>query len=335
MRGLGLTVVLVIGAALLAIRFDRTSAKCDEPPDKPAQSKAASASQKGESEASAKTSGDEAAIRANVAEFVRAYNAKDAKATAGLFDPHGQVLTEEGETVEGRSAIEAAFAESFADSPDATIEVIVDSIRFIGADLAIEVGSTRETAAPGQTPEYGRYTVLHVKRDGKWSMAMARDTEGEPPTSHERLRPLAWLVGEWIDDGGSTVVHTSCRWSDDKNFLLQEFKVQLAGKDAMRVSQRIGWDPLAKRIRSWVFDTEGGFGEGVWASDGRTWIIKSTGVRPDGTPASSTSIIVPAGKDGYVWRVSDRVAGDEFLTPLEVRIVRKPPTPTSTAKQSK
>jgi hypothetical protein len=137
--------------------------------------------------------------------------------------------------------------------------------------------------------------------------------------------PLAWLVGEWIDDSGSSVVRTSCRWSDDENFLLQDIKLQIAGREAMQVTQRIGWDPLSKRIRSWVFDTEGGFGEGVWARDGDSWVIKSTGVRPDGVPASATSVITPSGKDGYVWRVRDRVIGDETQPPLEARVVRTPP----------
>jgi hypothetical protein len=99
---------------------------------------------------------------------------------------------------------------------------------------------------------------------------------------------LEWLLGEWVDDGGSTVVHTVCRWSDDGNFLLQEMNLQVAGRDAMQVTQRIGWDPLSKRIRSWVFDTEGGFGEGVWARLGDSWVIKSTGVKPDGEAASAT-----------------------------------------------
>ena len=36
---------------------------------------------------------------------------------------------------------------------------------------------------------------------------------------------------------------------------------------------------------------------------------------------------MPAGTDGYVWRVHDRVIGDEVEPPLEVKVVRKPPAP--------
>jgi hypothetical protein len=194
--------------------------------------------------------------------------------------------------------------------------------------LAIEDGTTKETAAPGETPDYDRYTVLHVKRDGKWLMALARSEEGgTPPSNNERLRPLAWLVGDWVDDDGNIKVSSTCRWSDDGNWLLQDYHVQVSGQEAMQTSQRIGWDPQAKRIRSWVFDSEGGFGEGSWTFDGDIWLIKATGVRPDGTTASSTNVLVPDGKDSYIWRSRDRIIGDERSAPIEVKVVRKPPQP--------
>jgi uncharacterized protein (TIGR02246 family) len=272
-------------------------------------------------------SADEAAIRANIERFVKAYNAGDAKAVAALFTPDGQIEDKDGDITEGRKAIEETFADLFDDMPEKKLEVAVESIRFIGSDLAVEVGSTKETPSPSEPPEYDRYTVLHVKRDGKWQMALARDEEGPVPTAHERLLPLGWLVGDWVDDGGSAVANSSCRWSEDGNYLLQEFKLKINGRNAMNVSQRIGWDPVAKRVHSWVFDSEGGYGESEWTRDGDNWIIKATGVRPDGTTASATNVLLPDGTDGYVWRSTDRIIGNETDDPQEVKVVRKPPQP--------
>lgn len=272
-------------------------------------------------------SADEAAIRANVEAFVRAYNAGDAKALAALFTPDAIIVDKEDNTVEGREAIQKNFADLFAESPKKRLEVAVDQIRFLGPDLAVEVGRTQETPAPGESPEYDRYTVLHVKRDGKWLMSLARDAEGDLPSSHERLQPLAWLIGDWVDDGGKVVVASTCRWSEGQAYLLQEFKVQVEGKETMQVSQRIGWDPLTNHIRSWVFDSEGGYGESVWTRNGDAWLIKATGVRADGTTGSATNLLVPTGKDGYVWRSTDRIVGDEVEQPIEVKIVRKAPQP--------
>src|SRR5262249_40065929 len=223
----------------------------------------------------------------------------DSKALAALFTPDGQIEDKDGNVNEGREAIAQTFAELFSETPQKRIEVTIESIRFIGSELAVEKGSTKETVAPSEVPEYDAYTVVHVKRNGKWQMALARDEEGPPPTGHERLQPLAWLVGDWVDDGGNVVVRSSWRLSEDRNFLLQEFNIQIGGRNSMRVSQRIGWDPLAKRIRSWVFDSDGGYGESAWTRTGDTWLIKATGVRPDGRTASATNVLVPAGKDSY------------------------------------
>src|SRR5262249_46434755 len=193
----------------------------------------------------------------------------------------------------------------------------------------------KTTPEPGETPENGRYTVLHVKRDGKWQMALARDTDGDQPSSHDRLQPLAWLIGDWIDEGEDSVVLTSCRWSADKNFILQDIKLRVAGRDAMEVSQRIGWDPVTKRIRSWVFDSEGGFGAGVWARTSEGWMIRTTGARAAGSPAAAGNLVVATGKDSYGWRSTDRVAGDTVMPPLEVTVVGKPPPPAGAEEKKK
>lgn len=316
---LGLMVGLSV-IVLCALQGQSQPAKEPAQVDPPKQKEAAA-------KPAADRSADESAIRANVAQFVKAYNAGNAKAIAALFTADGQIEDKEGNLSEGRDAIAETFTDVFKTTPGKQLEVFVESIRFIGADLAVETGTTKETTGPTEAPEYDRYTVLHVKRDGKWLMALARDEEGPVSSNHERLLPIAWLVGDWVDDGGSTVVVSSCRWSKDGNFLLQEFKIKVHGQETMDISQRIGWDPLTKRIRSWVFDSDGGYGESSWARDGNGWLIKATAVRPDGTTASATNRLVPTGHDSYVWRSLDRVVGHEVQAPIEIKVVRKPPQP--------
>src|SRR6516164_5198002 len=323
MRRILLSIAVIVGLSAGVAHYVRSQSQ----PTKQAPPASRSGPDEAKARPGADRSADETAIRANIAQFVKAYNAGDSKAVAALFTPDGQTIDKEGNTAEGREAITQTFAELFAAMPKRQLEVFVDSIRFIGGDLAWEVGRTKETPAPGEPPEYDRYTVLHVKRDGKWQMAMARDEEGPVATGHEQLQPLAWLVGDWVDDAGSSVVLSSCRWSDDRNFLLQEFKLELNGRNAMNVSQRIGWDPLVKQIRSWVFDSEGGFGQSLWTREGNDWIIKATGVRPDGTTASATNLLVRTGTDGYVWRSMDRIVADERQPAMQVKVVRKPPQP--------
>ena len=270
----------------------------------------------------------EAVIRASVAQFVKAYNAHDAKGISELFLAEAQIVGEDDNTIQGRAEIESLFADVFEETPKAKIEVAIESIRFIGTALAVETGSTTTTSAPGETPERGRYSVLHVLRDGKWSMGLVRDMPAQP-THREHLQALAWLVGDWIDESREGVVKTSCRWADNESFLLQEITVRQAGHDTMKISQRIGWDPLAKRFKAWVFDTEGGYGESAWTPTETGWLIKATGVHSDGSTSSATNHIEPTGLDRYVFRSVDRVVGNEILPSVEVHVVRQPPPPKS------
>ena len=280
-------------------------------------------------EKKSKNGGDEVqevAIRHSVEKFVNAYNAHDAKAIAKLFLPEAQVVDEDENTIQGQAEIESLFAGIFEEAPESKIEVTIESIKFIGTALALESGSSTTTATNGTSAERGRYSVLHVLRDGKWLMGLVRDQPAEP-TNKDHLQVLTWMVGDWIDESREGVVKTSCRWADNENFLLQEITVHQSGQEAMKISQRIGWDPLAKRIKAWVFDTEGGYGESYWTPTESGWIIKATSVQSDGTTASATNLIEPTGMDRYVFRSIDRVMANEVLPPVEVSVVRQPPKP--------
>jgi uncharacterized protein (TIGR02246 family) len=202
-------------------------------------------------------SADEAAIQANIDQFAKAFNTGDAKAIAGLFSPGGQVESKDGLIAQGREEIAKVFEQMFKEDGKIKIEVSVEAIRFIDTDLAVETGTTKTTSPLEDTPDYDRYTCVHVKRDGKWQMSLARDEEGAEPTAQERLQSLAWLVGDWIDESPEATVMTSCKWSEDKHFLMQDIQVKTGGKPVMMIQQRIGWDPLQKCIHSWVFDSVG------------------------------------------------------------------------------
>jgi hypothetical protein len=56
-------------------------------------------------------------------------------------------------------------------------------------------------------------------------------------------------------------------------------------------TQVIGWDPRAKRIRSWTFDSDGSFGEESWSKLDDEWIIKMTRTTADGGTAAATQVL--------------------------------------------
>ena len=58
----------------------------------------------------------------------------------------------------------------------------------------------------------------------------------------------------------------------------------------------IGWDPRRHRIRSWNFDSNGGYGESTWKQDGDRWIIQHSGVLQDGSEVSAVHVVSRAGR---------------------------------------
>jgi uncharacterized protein (TIGR02246 family) len=282
---------------------------------------------------------DEKAIRAADAEFVRAFNANEAEPLAALFTDDAQIVDEHGQTFVGREAIRKRFAQSFKNPGGAVLSIRVDTIRFLGPDLALErgiatIGPAEPPDAPGET---GPYTVVHVKRGGKWLQASVEDHSPAPPvepeTNTERLKELEWLLGDWVNESPAAVVMTSCRWDESKNFLLQQYTIQTAGKPVIRGTQRIGWDPARKRVRSWSFDSDGGFGEGFWSRDAEgRWVVRASGTRRDGQTVESTRVITPLDSHRIRWESVFRSQEGEALPDVDAFVmVRKPPPPSAAA----
>jgi uncharacterized protein (TIGR02246 family) len=308
--------VLVVGAAMSVNSAAQTAAPSARTTSAKADIKAASDRAR---EVDAK------AIRATADAFAKAYNAHDPRAIAALFSPDGEIVDESGDARQGRSEIEGVFSAVFEEYPEATMSVDIVAIRFLGPGLAEEDGSVNVIHTPGDAPEQNRYTVLHLKQDGKWMMASARDLPDMRAESAAMLKPLEWLIGDWVDESPDSLITTTYAWTENRNYILSEFRIQVAGREVMTGSQRIGWDPLAKVIRSWVFDSEGGFAEGVYSQDGDRWIVRLTGVTRDGEPASATNVFTVLGKDRISWQSRDRTVAGKATPDTDTFIVVRPP----------
>ncbi len=277
-------------------------------------------------------SDDEKAIRALDEAFVRDFNKGDSKALAAMFAEDAEVIEATGEAYEGREPIERSFTETFAASKGARIAFEIGSIRFLTPDAAREQGRSVVTPTEG-APIVREYTVLYVRRDGRWLISSVREDFDPTVRARDRLKDLDWMIGEWVDEGSDSVVRLDCRRSADENFLIREFTVKRLGRPVMTVTQRIGWDPVAKQFRSWEFDSEGGFGEGRWGRDGNRWVVKHTGTLPEGLTASATNVMVRERPDLVRWASTDRVVGDRPIPDDgPYALVRVPPPPGSKEK---
>jgi uncharacterized protein (TIGR02246 family) len=273
---------------------------------------------------------DEKAIRDGADAFTRLYNAHDAKRLAALFALKAEMVDEDGNLVKGRDAIEAEFAQQFQNEPQCTMRVEVDSIRVLTPNIALEEGVARCAAAPGAREEVTDYACVHVKVDGKWLLASVSDFPAEPEnlTPHEHLQELAWMIGDWVDESPDSTVRSNCNWDESGNFLMYHFAVQFAGGVSMHGTTRIGWDAVAQQFRSWVFDSEGGFTEGLWIRQGDEWIVKTNGATSDGEICSSTNVYRLIDGDTFTFRSYDRIIDGALTDDIdEVVIKRRAPAP--------
>ena len=208
------------------------------------------------------------------------------------------------------------------------MSVTIHSVRIVAPTVAIEDGTTTLTRKQGEPSLHGRYAAVQVKLDGHWLVANTRDLVPNTdviPIS-ERLKPLEFLIGDWVDESEEAVIAGSYRWGEGRKFLTHEFTVKRAGA-LLKGTQCIGWDPLRHTIMSWTFDSRGGHGEGTWTWDRNHWLIKMQGVSAAGQPSSATAFLTPLGRDAYRWESTDRVLGTEAAPDTTVTIVRKPPEP--------
>jgi uncharacterized protein (TIGR02246 family) len=267
------------------------------------------------------------AIRAVSASFAKAYNAKDARALGDLFTEGAEIEDDDGTITRGRDAIVDRYARRFKEGGEATVELTTESIHYLSPTLAIETGVVAMKDAAGP-PEENRYSVLYTRQDGRWLHARIKDESPEVDSANEHLKELEWLRGEWINESDDALVTTTCDWSDDGAFLVRKFNVQVEGQVSLKGTQRIGWDPVLKQFRTWVFDDQGGFAEGLMARDGDRCIVKLSAIRVDGQSASATNIITRLGPDRFSWESRDRTLGGVVVPGVdEFTVVRKPPEP--------
>lgn len=270
---------------------------------------------------------DRKAIAALADQFRVAFDAAKVDDLVRLFAEDARIIDDDGTTIIGREALAERFRATFADNRGLKIRLTAEPIEFVGADGAIEIGRATVTDSAGQS-ESTRYTVLYSRLSGTWLHRLVEETSVDP-TPTEKMNELAGLVGEWVSESEEAVVHTRYEWSDERSFLLARFDVRVSGKAALSGTERIGWDPLRKQFRTWVFDSEGGHSEGNWArSANGEWIIKLVGVRADGQAASATRHLSWHGKDRIQVKVTDRTLGDDAIDEdVEFAIVRVPPKP--------
>jgi uncharacterized protein (TIGR02246 family) len=251
---------------------------------------------------------DEEAIRKQAREFAQAFAKRDAKAIAASWTEQAEYYEDGVPMFRGRAAVEQAFAEFFQRHHQPQIDVQIESIRFPSRDTAIEEGVLTLTPGGSELPQSSRYSVLHVREDGQWKTAIAR----EWGAAEDRLQDLAWLIGDWVTDSKDGQVRLSFTWNTPKSCIEGRFAGKAeGGRPASAGHQWIMRDPQTGQLRSWMFDEAGGRGQAVWFRDGNRWVLDAAGVAADGTETAASNVLTRLNDDEFLWRSVNRSAGSD------------------------
>lgn len=264
-----------------------------------------------------------AAVRQAAEAFAKAFNQGDARAVAAFWTRDGEYHSADGETFRGRAAIEKVYAEFFKNNPKARLELQVESVRLLNRQLALEEGVAKVYLPGDQEPNVSRYSVLHVREDDGWRMASARDWVPDP-AELVTLKDVEWLLGVWVAKSDEAEARITYAWDEDKAFLRARYTLKRGDKVVSSGMQVVGKDPTGG-LRSWQFDSNGGFGEWTWSRDENRWVIEATGTLPDGSEVTAVNLLVPLGKDAFTWQAVERTAGGvplPNLPPLKVTRVK-------------
>ena len=274
---------------------------------------------------------DVAALRAAAAAYREAIARGDAPAIREAWTADGDIVDSLGNIVPAADAVGAEGEQPKADRP--LVQAGETRLRFIAPNVALEDG-TLDVVVPGTSAVLpGSFTAIWVRQGDAWKLAGVREAEWPVVNDASSLEDLDWMVGTWVlvpDDAleskQSGSMEMTVRWDAGRTFLVREARLmppEDSGEPVVELQQRIGWDPLVNRIRSWSFSTDGSRAESTWFRDGTSWICRGASVLPDGSQVHSTNIYTYDGKDRCVWRVVQPPLVSDVGMPTRATWVRK------------
>lgn len=268
---------------------------------------------------------DEDAIKAQLS-ALRAAVAEGQPATvAALWTPDGTYIDQNGMRFVGRAELEKRYQNVFRAVGKVLVDIKPEQITFLAPTVATASGLV--TPPGGSTPET-RFSMIMVKKDGKWWIASATETPFAKMQNIQHLSSLDWLIGDWATERNGGKVRMKADWIGDGNFIQCRYEINKPGQATQIDYQVIGWDPKEEEITSWTFGAAGGCIYGHWRHENNNWIVESHGTAADGSKLYARNVISVTDPNNFSWQSQNRKAGGIALGDTE------PLTITRSGKQS-
>jgi uncharacterized protein (TIGR02246 family) len=249
---------------------------------------------------------DKRAIEKLIEQSIQAYNNRDAAAITANWTAEGEYIRNDGEPIRGRAEIEKGYAEFFKTlKGKPKLEIKTDGLRFTSADTAVSEVVLRLKNEAGEVTASSWRNTLLVREGGQWKVAIVQEWDRDNGLDVS-LKELEWLIGTWHVATKDREVTTVYEWDENKAFIRGKYTIKEGAKVVESGTQFIGKDNAAGAIHSWVFQSDGGFGDGLWTREGKKWSVGVHGVTPDGRELTATAIYIRVDADTYTWQSVDQ-----------------------------
>jgi uncharacterized protein (TIGR02246 family) len=139
---------------------------------------------------------EEIEVRELYQQLLNAWNRRDAKAFAALYEENGNQIGFDGSQVDGKVEIESSMSRIFADHVTSAYISIVREVRFLNGETAI-LRAVAGMLPPGQNdinPAVNSIqTLVAVKQTSSWKIALFHNT---PAAFHGRPQAVEQLTAE-------------------------------------------------------------------------------------------------------------------------------------------
>jgi len=250
-------------------------------------------------------------IAAMVGTFEKAFNAHNAPAMMALWTPDALYrATVTNTEVKGRDAIGAAYADLFKQQPTSSLKLTITESKIEGGTASL-LGMA-EVTQKGQLPTRSLFRASLEKVGASWLFSSVDESE-LPADSPTGMSQLGWLAGTWTEALPSGDVKNTYHWANGGAFLVRNYSRAAKQGPAVDGTQIFGWDTEQQCVRTWLFDSNGSFGEGYWQRQGPDkWLNKMALKLPDGRRGSVTQILTHTGENELTLQSVDREIDGQF-----------------------
>jgi uncharacterized protein (TIGR02246 family) len=254
---------------------------------------------------------DKVAIDRLIKGYVQAFNNRDAAAVAANWTAEGEYVRNNGELVHGRADIQKGYADFFKTlKGKLALDVQPDSLRFTSADSAVSQVTLRLKNDQGELVGSSWRSTTLVREGGQWKVAVVQEWDRNN-SFDDSLKDLEWLIGTWRMADKDRDVTTTYEWDEGKAFIRGKYVVKEGAKVVESGTNVFGKDNADGGIRSWVFQSDGGFGGGLWTRDGKNWSVDFYGVTPAGKRLTATVMYVPVDANTFTWQSVGQAVDDQ------------------------